>query len=199
MTEIAEESLRLFVAARLPPPAHAEAGAVLAQLRTGDLPGWRWVGPSGLHLTLRFLGETPPDRVCAAAEAMRRAAAASEPISLALAGAGTFGGKRPRVLWLGLGGELDALQLLAKRLNEELSGAGWEALEGRLRPHITLARARRGTSRSQAAAARRAAERVDASGAKFEVRALDLMRSRLTPEGARYTVLSSARLGGAVE
>ena len=199
MTEIAEESLRLFVAARLPPPARAEAGAVLAQLRTADLPGWRWVGSAGLHLTLRFLGETPPDRVCAAAEAMRRAAAASEPISLALAGADTFGGTRPRVLWLGLGGELDALQLLAKRLNEELSGAGWEALEGRLRPHITLARARRGTLRSQAAAARRAAERVDASGAKFEVRALDLMRSRLTPEGARYMVLSSARLGGAVE
>ena len=199
MTEIAEESLRLFVAARLPAGARAEAGAVLAQLRTGDLPGWRWVGSAGPHLTLRFLGETPPDRVCAAAEAMRRAAAASEPISLALAGAGTFGGKRPRVLWLGLGGELDALQLLAKRLNEELSGAGWEALEGRLRPHITLARARRGASRSQAAAARRAAERIEAGGARFEVGTLDLMQSKLTPEGARYMVLSSARLGGAVE
>ena len=199
MTETAEESLRLFVAARLPPRAQEVAGAVLAQLRTADLPGWRWVEPSGLHLTLRFLGETPPDRVCAAAEAMRRAAAASEPVSLALAGADTFGGKRPRVLWLGLGGELDALQLLAKRLNEELSGAGWEALEGRLRPHITLARARRGASASQAAAARRAAERIEAGGARFEVGTLDLMRSRLTPQGARYTVLSSARLGGAVE
>ena len=199
MTETAEESLRLFVAARLPASAQAATGAALAQLRAAGLPGWRWVRPAGLHLTLRFLGETPPERVCAAAEAMRRAAAASEPVNLALAGAGTFGGRRARVLWLGLEGELDALQLLAERLNKELSGAGWETPEGRLRPHITLARARRGASASQAAAARRAAERVEASGARFEVGTLDLTRSRLTPEGARYTVLSSARLGGAVE
>ena len=198
MTASAEESLRLFIAARLPAGAQAEAGAVLARLRAVGLPGWRWVGPAGLHLTLRFLGETRPDRVCAAAEAMRRAAAASAPVSLALAGAGTFGGKRPRVLWLGLEGELDALQLLAERLNEELSGAGWEALERPLRPHITLARARRGASAAQAAASG-AAERIETSGARFEVGALELMRSRLTPEGARYAVVSSARLGGAVE
>ena len=199
MTEPAEESLRLFIAARLPACAQAEAGAVLARLRAAGLPGWRWVGPAGLHLTLRFLGETRPDRVCAAAEAMRRAAAASAPLSLALAEAGTFGGKQPRVLWLGLEGELDALQLLTGRLNEELSGAGWEALERPLRPHITLARARRGASAAQAAAASGAAERIETSGARFEVGALELMRSRLTPEGARYAVVSSARLGGAVE
>ena len=203
MTEPAEESfdesLRLFIARGCPRTAQAEAGAALAQLRAAGLPGWRWVRQAGLHLTLRFLGETRPDRVCAAAEAMRRAAAASAPLSLALAGAGTFGGKRPRVLWHGLEGELAALQLLAAQLNEELSGAGWEALERPLRPHIRLARARRGASAAQAAAAAGAAERIATSGARFEVGALELMRSRLTPEGARYTVLSSAQLSGAVE
>ncbi len=75
MTEPAEESfdesLRLFIAARLPKSAQAEAAAALAQLRAAGLPGWRWVRPAGLHLTLRFLGETRPDQVCAADEAMR--------------------------------------------------------------------------------------------------------------------------------
>ena len=109
-------TLRLFIAAQLPAAAQQAAAAALARLRAENPGGWRWVRPEALHLTLRFLGETPTEWAPAATAAMRRAAASSPPLELALNGAGVFGGRRPRVLWLGLAGDLDGLQALAARL-----------------------------------------------------------------------------------
>lgn len=199
MAESSGEPLRLFAAARLPDVVQREVEGLLGRLQAGGLPGWRWVQPEGLHLTLRFLGETPPERAASAAEAVRRAGGGSAPFPLALDGAGVFGGWRPRVLWVGLSGDLEALQRLAERLNEELRVAGWDAPARPLRPHITLARARRSATAAQAAAAKVLAEGVEAGGASFEISALELVESRLRPEGARYRVAASARLAGAVE
>lgn len=202
MDDMSAKPLRLFVAARLPGPVQSEAAALSAQLQSQDgpgLPGWRWVRPAGLHLTLRFLGETPPDRAPAAAEALRRAAGAAAPFRLALDEVGVFGGRRPRVLWVGLAGDLDALRKTAARLNEELEREGWDAPARPLRPHITLARARRSATAAQTAAARTLAEGIEVNGAAFEISALQLIESTLTPDGARYAVAASAQLGRAVE
>lgn len=190
--------LRLFVAAQLPAAAQQAATEALAQLRTEDPGGWRWVQPQALHLTLRFLGETPADRTPAATAALRRAAADSPPLELALHGAGVFGGRRPRVLWLGLDGDLDGLQTLAARLNLELEREGWPAESRPLRPHITLARARRGASVAQLTAGRTLAAGLETSGEPFAVTAAQLIQSRLQPTGAEYSTLASVRLGGAV-
>ena len=154
MNDAPAKPLRLFVAARLPDAAQSEAAALSARLQSGDgtgLPGWRWVQPAGLHLTLRFLGETPPDRAPAAADAVRRAAGTAPPFRLALNGAGVFGGRRPRVLWVGLAGDLNALRAAAARLNEELEREGWDAPARPLRPPARCAR----TSRSRGRAAAR--------------------------------------------
>lgn len=191
-------TLRLFVAAQLPAAAQQAARAALAQLRTEDPGGWRWVQPQALHLTLRFLGETPDDRTPAAVAAIRRAAANSPPLELALHGAGVFGGRRPRVLWLGLAGDLDGLQTLAARLNLKLEREGWPAEPRPLRPHITLARARRTASAAQLAAGRTLAAGVETPGEPFAVTAAQLIQSRLRPTGAEYSTLASIRLGGAV-
>ena len=191
-------TLRLFVAAQLPAAAQQAATAALAQLRAADPGGWRWVQPQALHLTLRFLGETPADQAPAAAAAMRRAAADSPPLEPALHGAGIFGGRRPRVLWLGLNGDLDGLQTLAAQLNLELEREGWPAEPRPLRPHITLARARRGASAAQLAAGRTLAAGLETRSEPFAVTAAQLIQSRLRPTGAEYSTLASAPLGGAV-
>ena len=198
MNDAPAKPLRLFVAARLPDAAQSEAAALSARLQSGDgtgLPGWRWVRPAGLHLTLRFLGETPPNRAPGAADAVRRAAGTAPPFRLALNGAGVFGGRRPRVLWVGLAGDLDALRETTARLNEELAREGWDAPARPLRPHITLARARRSATAAQAVAARTLAEGIEVDGGAFEVSALELIESTLTPDGARYAVAASAQLG----
>ena len=198
MTQPAAKPQRLFIAAELPAAPLGELATLFARLQTDALPGWRWSAPASIHLTLRFLGDTPPDRIPAAAAALRRAAAASTLFSLALANAGTFGGRRPRVLWLGLAGELDALQALADALNRELHREGWPPPDRPLRPHITLARARRSASPPQTAAARDLAASLEPSETPFEIAAASLIHSTLTPAGAQYSTVESVALHSAV-
>ena len=126
--------MRLFVALELP--------AELKEAIRVAVEPWRhvsakWTRPDGLHVTLAFLGETPVERLPDLAQRLGEVAAVRAPMRLELAGAGTFGGARPRVLWLGLGGELTRLTELAQAVAQAL-GLPLEPWTG----HVTVARAR---------------------------------------------------------
>ena len=193
--------LRLFIAADLPGSAQRELVAALDAVRAAGaagLPGWRLVAPAAIHLTLRFLGDTAEQRIAAASAALERSAAMSAPLSLSFGPGGTFGGRRARVLWIGLEGQLERLERLAGLLNEQLAVEGWDPPERPLRPHITLGRARRSATREQAEAARRVAAQVDTSDRTFAISSIRLIHSTLTPSGAQYSTLATARLAAAV-
>ena len=193
--------LRLFIAADLPDSAPREIGAALDALVAAGgagLPGWRLVAPAAIHLTLRFLGDTAGERIAAATAALERCAAMSAPLNLSLGPGGTFGGRRARVLWIGLEGQLERLERLARLLNEQLAVEGWDPPDRPLRPHITLGRARRSATREQAEAGRRVAAQVEASDRTFAVSSIRLIHSTLTPGGAQYSTLATAELGAAV-
>jgi 2'-5' RNA ligase len=136
---------RLFVAVPLPSEAASEIAAVVESVRSQGLPTGahdvRWVRLDGLHLTLRFLGPTPDDRVGPTVQAITRAAAATAPIDAELAGAGTFPpGGRPRALWIGVTTGAEGLGDLARRVHAELEVAGWPPDDRPFRAHLTLAR-----------------------------------------------------------
>jgi 2'-5' RNA ligase len=100
----------------------------------------RWTDPATIHLTLRFLGEVGAERVAAVRQAVAEAAAASRPLELVVTGAGGFPSpRRPRVLWLGVGGEVAALWALAADLEARLAAIGLEpgARPGLLGPNPT--------------------------------------------------------------
>ena len=137
---------RLFVGVPLPDEAVAAVSEVVAAvralpLRAGDR-DVRWVRLDGLHLTLRFLGPTPPERIdptMAAIDAVGRAARG--PIEIELSRAGTFpSGRRPRTLWIGLSAGVEALAELAAAADDALVEAGWDRDGRPFRPHLTLAR-----------------------------------------------------------
>ncbi len=96
----------------------------------------------GLHLTLRFLGPTPEDRIAPASAVVADVASTiAGPIDLELRGSGTFPpGGRPRAIWIGIGDGAAALSDLATRLGDGLVAAGWPADDRPFRPHLTLAR-----------------------------------------------------------
>ena len=154
----------------------------------------RWVRPEGLHLTLRFLGEIEAERVDPILPAMVAAARDSAPIALQLGPAGAFGGRRPRVIWVGLDAGTSRLSTLAERLDETLAEAGFEARRGVFRPHITLGRVRRGASRSDLNAIAEtvaATERIDLATVTTGI---GLVESQLSPGGARYRRIGLAEL-----
>ena len=188
---------RLFVAVPLPAEAAAAVIEVVDAVRAMPLPvgmrDVRWVRMDGLHLTLRFLGPTPPDRLTPTTEAVLAAAAMTTPIPLAIAGAGTFpAGPRPRTLWLGLTTGVPELTELAAALDSALAGAGWP-VDGRpVRPHLTLARSD-GMAAGPLVAGRLAAAMVDRS-IEAVADTVVLFESVTGGGPARYVPIASAGL-----
>lgn len=138
------EEPRLFVAVPLAEPAREAVEAVVERIRATEPAGRgvRWVRLEGLHITLRFLGPTPEQRVDDVAAAVRRAAPSTVPFHVRLSGAGSFPPVgRPRTLWLDIDEGSEALAALAGRLDDALAGAGWERERRPFRAHLTLARA----------------------------------------------------------
>jgi 2'-5' RNA ligase len=137
---------RLFVGVPLPHEAAAEIGSIVEGVRAMPLATGardvRWVRLDGLHLTLRFLGPTLPDRLDATTEAVRRAAeSAAGPFEIELARAGSFPpGRRPRTLWIGIAAGTEPLGDLARSTQDALLDAGWPGEERPFRPHLTVAR-----------------------------------------------------------
>jgi 2'-5' RNA ligase len=153
----------------------------------------RWVQLEGLHLTLRFLGPTPADRVPEVASALDRAAAGKPGFEVRLSGAGAFpAAERPRALWLGIRHGAEALGGLAAAFEVELRDAGWGVETRPFRPHLTIARTdgvRAGPA--AAMALQRAAAGLDAA---FRADGVVLYRSHLGSGPARYERLHEVRL-----
>lgn len=135
---------RLFVAVPLPPEPLAACNALVDLVRAGPLGTVpRWVHLANLHLTVRFLGDTPPDLVpdvaLAVGDAVGRCGVRA--FDVVLEGAGVFPGlRKPRALWLGITRGSVELGSLAEALGPALEHLGW-AHDGRpYRPHLTVAR-----------------------------------------------------------
>ena len=192
-----DEQVRCFVAVELPAEARRCVGGLVAGLREADVRGLRPVNPEGVHLTLKFLGDVAASQVGAVSSAMEGAAADARPFDLELRGVGGFPDlRRPRVLWVGVAGDLEALQRLYEAVEEALAPLGFPP-EGRaFTPHLTLARLRDGTSpEDRARAATQLTSLAWEEGARVPVRGVSLMRSTLRPGGAVYARLRWAGFG----
>jgi RNA 2',3'-cyclic 3'-phosphodiesterase len=191
---------RTFIAIELGDAARAYLARQIARLRT-DLPSVHWVDPAGLHLTLAFLGELDDERLRLACDAAAQAAAGAGPFGLRVAGLGMFGRlNAPRVVWAGVGGELDHLRRLHAALRDALAARGFAPEERDFSPHLTLARLRGPLPAEQVA---RLSQLVNAarpaysagSGAAIEANVLSVMMSELLRPAARYTRLYAFPLG----
>jgi 2'-5' RNA ligase len=179
---------RLFVALDPPEPVRRRLAALAVELRRAAgraADEIRWVEPEKIHLTVQFLGAVPEERVPAVEEAVRAAAAAARPLSLAVRGAGGFpNARRPRVVWAGLAGDVAPLAALAEDLGRRLAPLGFPPEERAFSPHLTLGRARdrRGAPGMAGALARVA----HGDGAPWRAAELVLIESHLSPKGPRY-------------
>lgn len=133
-------TVRSFVAIGLP-DAHRSALAAHLEECARLAPGYRWVQPDALHLTLRFLGHLEPSTL----ERVRRRllGVRGAPFTLALDRRGTFGShSAPRVVWLSLGEGIEECRALAGALEAACQTAGMEPEPRGFRAHVTLARQR---------------------------------------------------------
>lgn len=185
------EMLRLFVAVSLPKDVRDALGRLQEELRRRGLSGLRWVRPEGVHFTLKFLGETPAAKVPAISEALAGATRERRWLRLSLGAMGTFGGRRPRVLWLDITGDVERLREVQQAVEGALVEVGFPPEERGFSPHLTLARVRQPPQPGIAERVSQALESVAPPRAEFEVREVVLMRSTLKPSGAVYERLAA--------
>ncbi len=193
------EGPRLFIAAPLPPAVTDQLGHLIEDLSSRDLPV-RWTAPNALHLTFHFIGEVPQER----AELLRMSFANLSPrigpIKLKTSRLGAFPSqKRPRVIWIGLDGQIDKVAALRDEIGVMLERQDIEIETGAYKAHLTLGRARDTVDRifpyklNEASKSPSVREIVDAS-VEFTISEAILYRSRLERSGARYEELASIRL-----
>jgi 2'-5' RNA ligase len=186
---------RLFVAVPVPAPAVAEVRSLVDGLPPPDGRPVRWVRLDGLHLTIRFLGPTPEDRIAEVERAIAATAAAWRPFAIRVHGGGAFPSlRRPRAIWLGIAQGADDLTRLRDTLGEHLARTGWPVEDRPYRAHLTLARSDGLASGAAVAAA--LADAAEALDVSFVADRLVLFESRTGGGPARYEELRGHSLGG---
>ncbi len=190
------DSIRTFIAIDLPSDVKEALSAFVERLKGMGLAGVRWVKPDGIHLTLKFLGEIPPSTVPLLLDAIESAAASHHSFTLGLGNLGVFPDpNNPRILWVGLSGDLSSLAELQASVEEQCLFLGFEPDRRRFTPHLTLGRVRRtlpGTERELVETALQ--EGANPGSIQWEVDEIHLIHSTLTPQGAVYRSLGAASL-----
>jgi len=201
------DSIRVFVAVGISAEAREQLIGAVERIRQDIPQGIQWANPDGMHLTLKFLGNIPSSSIGPLLDCLGSVAAGHSHFPLHLASLGMFPNRRkPRVLWAGVDGDLDALDRLQQASENAINALGYPpsgaaqrsrryGIERPFRPHITLGRPRRSVSDAQLARIGAAVSGTPAPApVGWQVESVDVMQSELHPSGARYTVLSSAPL-----
>ncbi len=192
------ETIRTFIAIVLPEGVIRQLAQVQRQLERQAPPeSVRWAKPEGIHLTLKFLGDTPVGKLDAIRAALAAVASQALPCAFTVGGLGCFPhARRPRVLWVGvqpMGEELASLQRAVERAMKPL---GFPP-EGRgFTPHLTLGRVR---DRIPPADLSRLGDLVSSTDigtlGEVQARSFALIQSVLKPSGAEYTPLAEFLIG----
>ena len=192
------ENIRAFLAIELPDHVRAALEELVEALHLADVRGLRPVKADGIHLTLKFLGKISREQVDPIVAATSRLVETRPPFTLELGRPGVFPHRRsPRVLWVGVVGELEPLLALQHEIEEALVSIGFARENRGFSPHLTLGRFRDRTA---------IADRLSAADALFsapiepclgmDVNSVSLIRSTLLPDGAVYDPLARMALGG---
>ncbi len=189
---MAEEKgeIRSFIAIDVSPAIIEAIKGIQARLKEKNK-GIRWVRAEGIHLTLKFLGEIGSGDVEKIGDILKEVCSGLSPFELSTGSVGAFPNiKRPRVIWLGLEGELDKLNTLYLRVEKACKSLGFPEEKRDFAPHLTLGRVkeRRGKKERLSDLSSCADSERELS---FIVEAVYLYKSELKPHGAIYTKLKA--------
>ena len=119
------EPIRAFIAIELPSQIKAALSELQDNLKTGKSASVKWVGPEGIHLTLKFLGNVDEAEIPALNKALSEAVRGVAPFYLELGEPGAFpSSQAPRVVWVGVGGEIEPLRTLHNNIDRVLDSSG---------------------------------------------------------------------------
>jgi len=157
-----------------------------ANIGRGDV---KWVSPNATHLTLKFLGEIRDEQVVEVCNIVKDVAGRHKRFEFEVGQVGSFGGKNPRVLWVGAGYGCAELLTLQQELEEQLDAAGWPREARKFAGHLTLCRIR--NPRAGIKLAQMTEDYRDFKLGTTPADSICVYQSQLTPQGPIYTLLGS--------
>ncbi|MBI1895194.1 MAG: RNA 2',3'-cyclic phosphodiesterase [Acidobacteria bacterium] len=183
--------MRLFTGIALPRDVIANLERLLDRLRPAAQ--IKWSAAYNLHITTKFIGEWPEQRVPELVETLRPLSAAA-PIDVSIGGMGWFPNPHsPRVLWLGIQAS-ESLGALARATDEALAAIGVPKEDRKFSPHLTLGRIK---DPVPLVTLRKAiAEMPPVEFGSFVADRFHLYRSVPGPAGSIYTQLAEFALNG---
>jgi 2'-5' RNA ligase len=182
--------IRSFLAFRLPGEIQAIVSRVSEDAKRSSMDA-RWV-----HLTVVFLGSILLENVEPIGEVVTRVCQRHGPFHILLRGVGQFGGRRdPRVLWIGLEGDIERMGHFRDGLLKRLKPFGIKQETRKFRPHLTLGRFGKGP-RSGSCLDDFLSRYRDLTSPLCTLGELTLFKSELKPGGAVYSVLKAWPLDG---
>jgi 2'-5' RNA ligase len=195
-----ELTLRTFIAIDLDETVRDALGRVQGKFqRQAPHGSVKWVAPTSIHLTLKFLGDTPVSRVSKVADALAAACVGFAPFDISVEGRGCFPNlRRPRVIWVAVRDvEGTSLARLQAAIEQRVAPIGFPTEDRGFSPHLTLGRVGRSAGAAEEAAIGQMVERsvVEQIGVQ-RVQAVHLIKSDLRSAGPVYTVLATVELGG---
>ena len=198
MTISGEKKVRSFIAIPVPDQGIEALQDTVQKLESDIGRSVRWVRFDGIHLTLKFMSDIPAGTVEEVLEALPQVASQFPPIKLAISGLGVFPNtRRPRVLWAGLTGELEALSELQSAVDDMVGRLGLPKEQRPFSPHLTLGRVRRETSESQLRKIGEImADAAPPSAVPWTANTVNLMRTDLDSAGSRHYLVGAAAIGG---
>lgn len=184
--------MRIFIAIELEKEIKETLSAFIRELDTGSR-NIKWVKLQGMHLTLKFLGETPQEKVTEVQSVLEAASSEHPPFKLVLKGTGTFPpeARIPRVLWIGIE-ENPALKTIQARIENDLHKIRFPREQRQFHPHLTLGRVK--SPGNLGPVIHTLGQNRNAEFGRMNVDKITLFQSTLKPTGAEYTILSEHRL-----
>ena len=184
--------IRTFIAVPVPEPLFNLQEKLKATIseKTGKI---RWLRKDQLHLTLKFLGDTTEDSINDVRRIMQNIADEFKPFNVPIQKTGCFPKiERPRVMWVGVSGELAKLDQLVERIQKKLNPLGFPKDENKYYPHITIARAKYPQKKTPDISTF-----LDTSfdPIPFQIKKVQFISSELFPNGPVYTILSTHFFG----
>lgn len=189
-----QESWRVFCALELTPAARKRLIEHISRLQhLAPQIKASWSREHNLHLTLKFLGQVKTSRLSRLSKAAAAAVSGCPTFQISIEGPGVFpNSTRPRVLWLGIKENSGKLAQLHRSLEDACASEGFAKEPRPFHPHLTLARLRNPQNAQELAAAH---QQLSFEPVDVRIAELLVLRSELSPNGSKYSVISQHKLG----
>ncbi|MFH1305754.1 MAG: RNA 2',3'-cyclic phosphodiesterase [Candidatus Omnitrophota bacterium] len=183
--------MRCFIALELSQKSRDEFSRITGILKASGV-AVKWIAPKKIHLTLKFLGDVPKNKISAVTDKLKNIAAATPSFCITPESIGAFPGwSRPKAVWVGVGPGGDAVKDLAARIENAMKKEGFKKRDKPFSPHFTLGRIK---IAKKTFLLKKTANAITVTPVPVRISEVVLFKSDLTPTGAVYTPLSRHRL-----